>query len=248
LRLETRLVEYGDDESVFEGQLFWDADSSRPRPGVLVAHTIRGRTNFELQRAEELAALGYVGFAIDVYGKQQIGTADANSRACMDALRDDRPLLQRRLMMALTTLQRQPEVDPQLIAAIGFCFGGLCVLDLARIAAPVKGVASFHGIFEPPGNTIGNKSDAKILALHGWNDPLATPAAVVALASELTTLGADWQIHGYGGTQHAFTNPAANDSSRGTVYNEKANRRSKQAMVNFLAECFGGETNKIQNE
>ncbi len=244
MSLQTRLIEYGDGDTVFEGQLFWDADSSRPRPGVLVAHTIRGRTDFELRRAEELAALGYVGFAIDVYGKQQIGTGDENGRACMVALKGDRPLLQRRLMMALTTLQLQPEVDEKMIAAIGFCFGGLCVLDLARIAAPVKGVASFHGIFEPPGNTIGNKSDAKILALHGWDDPLATPEEVVGLASELTALGADWQIHGYGGTQHAFTNPAADDSSRGTVYNSNANRRSKQAMVNFLAECFGAEVNK----
>ena len=135
-------------------------------------------------------------------------------------------------------MNEQPEVDENKNAAIGFCFGGLCVLDLARLGTSLAGVVSFHGLFDAPGNTEGNTVTASILALHGWDDPLATPAAVVALGEELSALGADWQIHGYGNTQHAFTNPAANDTDRGTVYDATANQRSWIAMKNFLEEQF----------
>jgi len=137
------------------------------------------------------------------------------------------------------------EVDENQVAAIGFCFGGLCVLDLARISAPLLGVVSFHGLFTAPGNTEGNVTSARVLALHGLDDPVATPDSVVALGKELSALGADWQVHGYGGTQHAFTNPAANDTERGTVYDAQADKRSWIAMKNFLAEQFENlESNK----
>jgi len=238
LSTQTRLVAYGDDETAFEGMLIWDDAFSGPRPGVLVAHTIRGRTPFEERKAKDLAALGYVGFALDVYGMSHIGSDDANTRAQMDAMKADRPALQKRLLSALAAMNEQPEVDENKIAAIGFCFGGLCVLDLARLGTPLAGVVSFHGLFDAPGNTEGNTVTASILALHGWDDPLATPAAVVALGEELSALGADWQIHGYGHTQHAFTNPAANDTDRGTVYDATANQRSWIAMKNFLEEQF----------
>ncbi|HNU20621.1 MAG TPA: dienelactone hydrolase family protein, partial [Hydrogenophilus thermoluteolus] len=139
---------------------------------------------------------------------------------------------------AIHALAMQPEVDPEKVAAIGFCFGGLSVLDLARVGAPVKGVVSFHGLFTPPGNTTDNKITAKVLALHGWDDPMAKPDAVLAFAKEMTDAGADWQLHAYGHTMHAFTNPEANDPDFGTVYNAKADARSWQAMQNFLAELF----------
>ena len=132
----------------------------------------------------------------------------------------------------------QDEVDADRLGAIGFCFGGLCVLDIARTGADLKGVASFHGLFEAPGNTSGNRIRSKVLALHGWDDPLAPPDSVLALSKELTGMGADWQIHAYGNTLHAFTNPAANDKDAGTVYNDNANRRSWVAMRDFLAEVF----------
>jgi dienelactone hydrolase len=121
---------------------------------------------------------------------------------------------------------------------MGYCFGGLCVLDLARSGADVLGVASFHGLFHKPGNTEGNKISAKVLVLHGWDDPMAKPAQVIELAEELTKSGADWQIHGYGNTLHAFTNPAANDPAHGTVYNADADRRSWQSLQLFLADIF----------
>lgn len=238
MSIQTRLVDYGDGDSAFQGLLAWDDSLPAPRPGVLVAHTIRGRTTFEEDKAVRLAELGYVAFACDVYGVAETGVDDVRNRANMESLQANREELQRRISLSFLTLCEQSQVDAAETAAIGFCFGGMCVLDLARIEAPLKGVASFHGLFEAPGNTAGNQVAASVLALHGWDDPLATPDTVVALGDELTALGADWQVHGYGNTVHAFTNPAANDGERGTVYNALADRRSWIALQNFLSEIF----------
>ena len=239
MTIQTRLVDYASGGHTYEGMLAWDDATAEPRPGVLVAHTIAGRSAHEEARARRLAEMGYVGLAMDVYGKgTQTADFDRN-RAMMDALRDDRPELQARLLAGLGCLCDQAEVDAARTAAIGFCFGGLSVLDLARTGANIAGVVSLHGIFVPPGNTGGNKISAKVLALHGWEDPLATPDEVVALADELTAMGADWQIHAYGNTTHAFTNPAADDREGGKQYNAAADRRSWTATENFLAELFG---------
>jgi dienelactone hydrolase len=237
--IKTRLIDYRDGDRVFEGMLAWDDGIEAPRPGVLVAHTIRGRSAFEEEKARRLATMGYVGFAIDVYGKDSIGSDIDACRAMMESLKDDRSLLQRRLLQAVGTLRDQGEVDASHIAAIGYCFGGLCVLDIARTGEPLAGVASFHGLFDPPGNSAGNRIQARILALHGWDDPLATPEQAVALTRELTSMGADWQLHCYGNVRHAFTNPAADASTGVTVYNDAANRRSWAAAEYFLSELFG---------
>ena len=239
MTIQTRLVDYESGGHTFEGMLAWDGAVNAARPGVLVAHTIAGRSGHEEGRARRLAEMGYVGFAMDVYGKGTQTTDLDRNRAMMDALRDDRPELQKRLLAGLTCLQEQAEVDAASIAAIGFCFGGLSVLDIARTGADVAGVVSLHGIFAPPGNTAGHKITAKVLALHGWEDPLATPEDVVGLAHEMTSMGADWQIHAYGNTTHAFTNPAADDWDGGKQYSADADRRSWQATENFLAEIFG---------
>lgn len=206
---------------------------------MLVAHTIRGRTDFEDAKAEALAGLGYAALAIDLYGVESRGADIEAMRGHMDALKADRPDLQGHLLAWVELLRGQAEVDTGRVGGIGFCFGGLCMLDLARTGADVAGVASFHGIFTPPGNTVGNRVQAKVLAMHGWNDPLASPEDVVALGAELTEMGADWQIHAYGNTLHAFTNPAANDNDAGTVYNANADRRSWTAMKDFFEEVFG---------
>lgn len=239
MSIQTRLVDYESGGNHFEGLLAWDDAVSKPRPGVLVAHTIAGRSPHEENRALRLAELGYVGFAIDVYGRGTQTTDLDQNRAMMDALRDDRPELQARLLAALECLRSQAEVDAGRTAAIGFCFGGLSVLDIARTGADIAGVVSLHGLFVPPGNTEGNRISAKVLALHGWEDPLATPEEVVGLATELTSMGADWQIHAYGNTAHAFTNPAADDWEGGKQYNADADRRSWTATTHFLAELFG---------
>ena len=238
MTVQQRVIEIDDNGRQFEGLLVHDDADGRPRPGILVAPTIRGRTEFEEGKARELASLGYVALVIDLYGKETRGLEIEQYRTLMNELRADRPELQRRLLNWLDTGRQQAEINGRKIGAMGFCFGGLCVLDIARSGADIAGVVSFHGIFDPPPNTADNEIKAKVLALHGWEDPLATPEQVAALASELTSMGADWQIHAYGNTLHAFTNPAANDKSAGTVYNASANRRSWAAMQNFFAELF----------
>ena len=216
----------------------WDTGATGSRPGVLVAHAWRGRGEHEEAKARQLAELGYVGFALDLYGKGVRGGSVEENRRLMQPYMDDRALLQGRMALALRVAREQPEVEERRLAAIGFCFGGLCVLDLARSGAEVEGVVSFHGLFTPPGNTHGNRIRAKVLILHGWDDPMARPEALLALGNELTAMQADWQIHAYGNAMHAFTNPAANDPEFGTVYQADADRRSWESTRAFLAELF----------
>src|SRR5262249_39067750 len=147
-----------------------------------------------------------------------------------------RLLLQQRVISALNTLKKIDVVDTSRIAAIGFCFGGMCVLDLARTGANLKGVVSFHGLLHAPEKTAN--ITAKILALHGADDPMVPPEQVLHFQQEMTRAGADWQMHIYGSTQHAFTNPNANDKELGLVYHNLADRRSWIAMQNFFTEIF----------
>ncbi|MBT8108600.1 MAG: dienelactone hydrolase family protein [Gammaproteobacteria bacterium] len=240
MALQQRVVEYCDGDTVLEGRLAWDNTVEGTRPGVLVAHAWSGRSEYEDGKADALASLGYAALAIDLYGKGVRGGDPETNASLMQPFLDDRASLQQRLLVSLDELRRQPEVDGDKVAAIGFCFGGLCVLDIARSGAKIAGVVSFHGLFAAPGNTSGNRIRARILALHGWDDPMAPPGAVGALAAELSEMGADWQLHAYGNTMHAFTNPAANNAAMGTVYDPVADRRSWQAMTNFLHELFGG--------
>jgi len=181
--------------------------------------------------------MGYVGFALDLYGKGIIAEDTEQAFALMSRFTEDRALLQSRLKACVETAQGQPEVDVARMAAIGYCFGGLCVLDIARAGLPVAGVCSFHGILGAA-DTPAEKIDAKILVEHGWADPMVPPEQVVAFAEEMTAAGADWQLHGHGGAVHAFTNPGANDPDFGTVYQADADRRSWQSLQNFLAELF----------
>ena len=239
MTVQTRNIEYEHDGVVLEGRLAWDDSLSGPRPGVLIAHAWAGRSDFEDGKAERLAGLGYAGFALDLYGKGVRGSSKEENAKLMQPFLEDRDLLQRRLLASLKTMREQPEVDPGRTAAIGFCFGGLCVLDIARTGEDLAGVVSFHGLFGSPGNTAGNTVRTRVLALHGWDDPMATPDQVLGLAEELTAMGADWQIHAFGNTMHAFTNPEADDPDFGTVFSELADRRSWSAMRDFLAEVFG---------
>ncbi len=238
MTIQTQVVEYNQDSVNFESYFAWNDAAAQPGPCVLVAHAWGGLGEFEQARARDLAELGYAALCIDLYGKGVRGSNPEENSKLMQPFLDDRTMLQSRLTLAVDVASQQEVVDASRMAAIGYCFGGLCVLDMARVGAAVLGVVSFHGIFHPPGNTEGNDITAKVLALHGWDDPLATPEQAVALAAELTAAGADWQIHGYGHTVHAFTNPAAQNPSLGTVYSESAERRSWRALVNFLEEIF----------
>lgn len=238
MTIQTRLVDYSDGDTALEGFLAWDDTADRPRPGVMVSHAWAGRGELEDGKARALAELGYTGFALNLYGKGVRGESTEENALLMQPFLDDRKMLQRRMQLSLNTMREQAEVDDQNVAAIGFCFGGLCVLDLARTGEDLAGVISFHGLFSAPGNTSRNMIKAKVLALHGWDDPMAPPDQVLALADELTGQGADWQLHAYGNTMHAFTNPDANDPGFGTVYSPAADARSWAAMKNFLDELF----------
>ena len=238
MTLSTRTIDYQHNGVVLEAFLAWDDSAVTPRPAVMVSHAWAGRDEFAVNKALALAELGYVGFALDLYGKGVIGSGPEENAKLMGPFMQDRALLQERMKLALATVKQQPEVDSHRIAAIGFCFGGLCVLDLARSGADLRGVVSFHGLFTPPSNPLSDEIKAKVLVLHGYDDPMATPEDMLALGNELSRVGADWQIHAYGGTVHAFTNPKANDPGFGTVYNEPADRRSWQSMRNFLEEVL----------
>lgn len=238
MAIQTRRVEYEDGGTLLEGFMAWDDSAAEPRPAVAIAHAWGGRSEIEEGRAVRLAECGYVGFVLDMYGKDVRGANPEENAALMTPFMEDRPMLQARMAAGIETVRGQSEVDAGRVAAMGFCFGGLCVLDLARTGSDVRGVASFHGMFGAPGNTAGNTVTARVLCLHGYDDPMAQPQDMLALASELTEAGADWQIHAYGGTVHAFTNPAANDRASGIEYNANADRRSWIALLDFLEEVM----------
>jgi dienelactone hydrolase len=234
-----RPISYRCDGTEFEGHMVYDDSLSSPQPAVLVAHAWAGRGSFELQKARELAALGYVGIAIDVYGKGILGTGPEQNASLMNPLVQDRSgKLLPRLQAALLACAAQEPVHAARMAAIGYCFGGLCVLDMARANLPLRGVASFHGLLMPPNTPTARNPQAKVLILHGHADPMVSMDSVAGIASELTDAGADWQLHMYGNAMHSFTNPAANDPGFGTVYDHSADQRSWHSLQAFLSEVL----------
>jgi dienelactone hydrolase len=238
MTIQTSSIDYLCGDATHEAFIAWDDANTAPAPGVLVSHAWGGRTELEEGKARWLAGQGYVGVAIDMYGKGIRGSSTEENAALMTPLIENRPELQSRIATALAMMREQPQVDATRCAAMGYCFGGLCVLDLARCGSDVAAVISIHGLFNPPGNTAGTPISAKVLCLHGYDDPMAQPDSMQALALELSDAGADWQIHAYGGTQHAFSNPQANNPDMGTVYSARADARAALATRNFLAEVF----------
>lgn len=211
-----------------------------PHPAVLIAHNWAGQTAADNAIADRLAGLGYAGIAIDVYGQGARGDLQGDNSALMGPWLADRAALRTRLLAAVTAAAAHPEIDAGRIAIIGYCFGGLCALDVARSADPrVRAAVSFHGIYPPTGLDPAGSITAKVLVLHGWNDPMAPPEATVALAHELDAAGADWQIHAYGQTMHAFTFADADNPAGGVQYNPAADRRSWASMTAFLVETLG---------
>lgn len=231
-------VGYMDGDVLLEAFFAFDDSFTGRRPAILINHSWVGRDDFVGEKAKKLAALGYVGFAVDVYGKGILG-ADAEENArLMQPFMDDRQMLAKRLQAALYAVKLLPWVDDSKVAAIGFCFGGLCSLDLARTGADLKGVVSFHGLLGAPANTQNNVIKAKVLALHGHDDPMVPVEQVLAFEQEMTQSCVDWQLHAFGNIMHAFTNPVANNPDFGMVYQPDADRRSWLMMENFLTEIF----------
>ncbi|MBD9356442.1 dienelactone hydrolase family protein [Methylomonas albis] len=231
-------VSYLDRDTVLEGFFAYDDAIIGQRPVVLIHHAWGGRDRFVADKALKLAELGYLAFATDMYGKGVLGKSPEENATLMQPFIADRAKLQQRLHAALLTVKLMPWADNGRVAAIGFCFGGLCALDLARTGVDIRGVVSFHGLLGAPENLANPRIKAKVLMLHGYDDPMASVEQVSAIQKELTKAGADWQLHSYGHTKHAFTNPVANNPDFGTVYQAVADRRSWQAMQNFLSEIF----------
>ena len=226
----------------YQGQTFdhviVDDGSGNIVPTVLVIPTVMGVQPLELGFADKLVALGYQAVVVDLFGRRFTPDDRDAAFAAMGELRGDRAALADRLIAILDEVRSLDQVDAGRLAVIGYCFGGQCALDIARTGVDVAGVASFHGLFDPPGLP-PQPIKAKVLAMHGWDDPMVRPEAVVALARELTEGGADWQINAYGHTGHGFTIPLAHEIGiEGVAFQEAAARRSWQSLEAFLAELF----------
>ncbi|MBE0617710.1 MAG: dienelactone hydrolase family protein [Proteobacteria bacterium] len=237
--LVARPVEYRHGDTVLEGYLALDDAVSGKRPGVLVVHEWYGLNDYTRSRTEQLARMGYVAFAADIYGKGKRAADAEQARHLAGVFWQDQELLRARAFAGLEVLRGQERVDSRRVAAIGYCFGGTTVLELARANAPVLGVASFHGGLKTtdPEATTGMRP--KVLVLHGADDPFVPPADVAAFQDEMPRAGADWQMNIYGGAQHSFTNPAADGVAlKGAQYQEAADRRSWEALKLFFAELF----------
>lgn len=237
--MQTKTIQYHDGDVLLEGYLAIDENKSDRRPAVIVVHDWTGLNDLAKQRAERLAQLGYVGFALDMYGQGKLGKDNTEKGELIAPFMQERKLLRKRILAAYETIKNHDMVDKNRIGAIGFCFGGLCVLDLARSGADLSGVVSFHGLLNPLPANMEASVKAKILALHGYNDPMVAPEQVITFADEMTAAKADWQFHMYGNTMHGFTNPLANDPSFGTLYSPVADQRSWAEMECFFAEIFG---------
>jgi dienelactone hydrolase len=235
----TKSVEYNDGSVALEGYLAYDDSLPGLRPGVLVVHEWNGLGDYVKGRAEQLAKLGYVALAVDIYGKG-IRPQNAEEAAAQAGMyRKDRPLMRRRITAGFDWLKQSKLVDPTRIAAIGYCFGGGVVLELARSGAAVAGVVSFHGNLDTPNPADAINIKGKVLVLHGADDPYVTLEQVTAFEKEMREAKVDWQLIMYGGAVHSFTNPASgNDPSKGVAYNAAADRRSWEAMKRFFTEAF----------
>ncbi|MDI1352261.1 MAG: dienelactone hydrolase family protein, partial [bacterium] len=226
------------DETELLGFLAYDDKSDKKMPAILVAPDWSGKNEFACNKAKILADMGYLGFALDMYGQGRIGSTVDEKKALMEPLINDRAFLRDRVRSAYDAVLAMPQVDKNHIAIIGFCFGGLCALDLARSGADLKGAVSFHGLLNKPEPLKVENIKAKILVLHGYEDPSVSPEQVNLFCQEMQDADVDWQIHMYGQVQHAFTNPQAHDVQAGLVYNPLAAKRSWQAMSNFFQEIF----------
>lgn len=239
--IRTETIEYRQGDTVLEGYAAYDDSLAGKRPGVLIIHEWNGIGPYVKKRAEQLASLGYVAFAADIYGKG-IRPGDMKEASEQAAIyRNNRPLMRERAKAGLEELRKMKHVDPARIAAIGYCFGGGVALELARSGADINGVVSFHGNLDTPHPDQTKQFRPKILVLHGADDPHVTLQQISAFEDEMRHAGADWQMVYYGNAVHGFTNPDnGNDPSRGAAYNKEADMRSWKAMRIFFDEIFSG--------
>ena len=243
--IHTEPVSYKDGNTILKGYLAYDDASASKRPGVLVVHEWWGLTDYPKEVAKRLAQLGYAALAVDMYGEGRTTDKPEEAAVLSGELKKSPALARSRFEAALAALKAQPVCDSGQIAAIGFCFGGTMVLEMARLGEPLRGVVSFHGGLSSAIPEADRHIKAKILVCHGGDDSFVPRAEVEAFQDEMRKAGADWQMIVYGGAVHSFTNPAANGYHLdGAKYNAAAARRSWEHMKLFLHELFAQESEK----
>jgi dienelactone hydrolase len=235
-------VTYGERESPLKGYLAYDDGVAGMRPGVLVVHEWWGLNDYARKRARMLAELGYIALAVDMYGDGKTAGHPDDAGKFSGELRKNLPLAQSRFLAALNFLRQQPKVDVEKIAAIGYCFGGGVVLEMARAGIDLDGVASFHGSLDTVNPATHGKVKAKILVLNGAADPFVTQEQIAVFKKEMEAAGVEYRIVNYPGTRHSFTNPEADDFGKKfnlpLAYDQEADRKSWQAMQDFFSEIF----------
>ncbi len=229
-------IPYLDHETALEG--FVAYPSQKKHPTVILCHAWKGRDDFICEKARLIANWGFTGFALDMYGKDVLGMSKEENAALKKPFLEDRKFLQRRLLKAFEVASQLPYVDSGRIAVLGFGFGGLCALDLARSGVNLLGAISVYGHFESLPVSFAKPIQAKILILHGANDPIVTQNELLAFEQELSNAKVDWQAHVYEGALHAFATPGANDPASGTLYDPIAAKRAEIAIHTFLDEIF----------
>ena len=239
-KIKTEVVEYQDGDTTLEGFVAYDDAVEKPRPGVLVIHDWTGLQDYAKRRATMLAELGYIAFAADIYGKGVRPNDPKDCAAEAGKYKGDLPLLRRRVTLGFDQLLKRPGIDAQKTAAIGYCFGGTTVLELARSGAPVAGVASFHGGLGTSLPAAEGAVKAKVLVCHGADDPYVKPPEQAAFKEEMAKAKVNYEFIAYPDAVHSFTKPeAGNDNSKGNAYNEAADRKSWEDMKGFFAKVLG---------
>ena len=240
MMLQTKDIEYQDGALTLRGLLAYDEAQTGKRPGILVVHEAWGLGEHAMERAKMLAKEGYVALAADMYGDRRLASDLPQAMELIGELRTDPAKLRQRAKSALAALRAQPNVDSSRLAAIGFCFGGTTVLELARSGADVKGVVSFHGGLQTGAPAEPGAVTPKVLVCTGADDPMIPPAQVTEFEDEMRKAGADWQVIAYGNTVHSFTNPDAGKTVKldGVAYNAQTDKRSWAAMRSFFDEIF----------
>jgi len=239
-KVKKELVEYKQGDTTLEGYLAYDdAHNSRLKPAIIVVHDWMGLSADTKMRAEQIAKMGYVAFAADIYGKGQRPGSPEEAGKLAGKFKDDRQLLRARAQAALAKLITYPFVDPKKLVAIGFCFGGTTALELARSGAPLVGTVSFHGGLATPSPDDAKNIKGKVLVLHGADDPHVPASEVTSFQDEMRRAKVDWQFVSFGNTVHAFTVAGAgNDPSKGAAYNPVSEKRAWLDFQNFLKEVF----------
>lgn len=235
--MQKQLITYEDDGVLLEATVIYPVSPGK-KPLVFIFPPWEGKGSFVEGFAEKLAALGYIGCAMDPYGKGCFGRTREECSALMTPFMNNRKKNLQRILSYQHLLSKLVDVDEERMGAVGFCFGGLCALDLARSGAKIRGVVSFHGLLNKGFSYADKSITSKVLVCHGYKDPMVSPQDLLAFTQEMEEQGVDFQVHIFGEAMHAFTHPEANNPSLGTLFHKISSQRAELLMKNFFSEIF----------